>query len=369
MRTAALVAGALLGMPAAAVLVVNNYRDIDNDRRAGRRTFAVVFGARASRIEYAVLMLLPFLLLLPLAWLAAPAGWLPLLAAPVGARAGAAVPHAARRGGVQPLLADTARLQLAFGALICIGLLSVAWMAESSGGCASPTLRLFPYAIPLSRPWKCARGDTVLRRGWLVRIEDTEGAHGWGETAGLPGAGTETAGLAGRSTGRGIDAWPGLDVDEARSRLPDRDRPAARCGLECALLDLAARRAGLPLYRYLRPDAVGEVRVNAFVGAVDEGLGERLVAARAQGFEVAKLKLATAPLADELPRFFAAMERLPAGLSLRLDVNRGWTTAEAEATCRCSRSADRGARRARARRRRRGARAAAGDGRVLAGAR
>jgi 1,4-dihydroxy-2-naphthoate polyprenyltransferase len=52
----AVAAGALLGMPAAAVLVVNNYRDRDNDQRAGRRTFAVVFGARASRIEYGVLM-------------------------------------------------------------------------------------------------------------------------------------------------------------------------------------------------------------------------------------------------------------------------------------------------------------------------
>ncbi|MFU8896470.1 MAG: mandelate racemase/muconate lactonizing enzyme family protein [Gammaproteobacteria bacterium] len=193
-------------------------------------------------------------------------------------------------------------------------------------------LELFPYAIPLSRPWKCARGDTVVRRGWLIRIEDQEGAHGWGETAGLPGAGTETASLAEAALATAVASFPGLGFDAARAQLPGRERPAARCGLECAMLDLAARRAGLPLYRYLRPDAVGEVRVNAFVGAVDDGLGERLVAARAQGFEVAKLKLATAPLAEELPLFFAAMEQLPAGLSLRLDVNRGWTTAEAEAT-------------------------------------
>jgi o-succinylbenzoate synthase len=210
--------------------------------------------------------------------------------------------------------------------------MSVACVAESAAAPCVATLRLYPYAIPLSRPWKCARGDTVLRRGWLIRIEDSEGAHGWGETAGLPGAGTETSELARAALMGAIAGWPGLGLDEARRRLPPIDRPAARCGLECALLDLAARRAGVPLYRYLRPDAVGEVRVNAFVGAVDEGLGERLRGARAQGFEVAKLKLATAPLAEELPLFFAAMESLPPGLALRLDVNRGWTTAEAEAT-------------------------------------
>jgi 1,4-dihydroxy-2-naphthoate polyprenyltransferase len=118
----AVAAGALLGMPAAAVLVVNNYRDRDNDRRAGRRTFAVVFGARASRFEYGILMLLPFLLLVPLA-LAGGAGWLlPLIAAPWAALL-------VRRFVTQPagpvfneLLADTAQLQLVFGALICAGL-------------------------------------------------------------------------------------------------------------------------------------------------------------------------------------------------------------------------------------------------------
>ena len=118
----ALTAGALLGMPAAAVLVVNNYRDRENDRRAGRRTFAVVFGPRASRIEYGLLVLLPFALLLPLAALGG-RGWLvPLLAAPwavVLVRRFVTLPAGP---ALNELLAATARLQLLFGALICLGL-------------------------------------------------------------------------------------------------------------------------------------------------------------------------------------------------------------------------------------------------------
>jgi o-succinylbenzoate synthase len=202
----------------------------------------------------------------------------------------------------------------------------------SEGGARLARLQLHPYAIPLLRPWKCARGDTLLRRGWLVRVEDRDGAHGWGESAGLPGAGTETPELAAEMLAAAVAQWPGLAPDTARERLPGRNRPAARCGLECALLDLAARREGLPLYRYLRPEATPEVAVNAFLGAVDENLGTRLASAGDAGFRVAKLKLATAPIEEELPQFFAALERLPGGLALRLDVNRGWSTAQAEAT-------------------------------------
>jgi len=60
---AALVAGAIVGLPAAAVLVVNNYRDRTTDARVGRRTLAVLLPAWGSRWEYALLLFTPFLLL------------------------------------------------------------------------------------------------------------------------------------------------------------------------------------------------------------------------------------------------------------------------------------------------------------------
>ena len=118
----ALTAGALLGLPAAAVLVVNNYRDRDNDRRAGRRTFAVVFGARASRIEYGVLLLAPFLALPVLALVAGPGWWLGLLALPWAARLVYRFVTLPPGPIFNELLADTARLQLVLGVLICAGL-------------------------------------------------------------------------------------------------------------------------------------------------------------------------------------------------------------------------------------------------------
>jgi 1,4-dihydroxy-2-naphthoate polyprenyltransferase len=50
-----------IGCIASAVLVVNNLRDIEQDAVAGKRTLSVRIGARASRILFGVLMLIPFL--------------------------------------------------------------------------------------------------------------------------------------------------------------------------------------------------------------------------------------------------------------------------------------------------------------------
>ena len=56
-------AGVAIGLIACAVLMVNNIRDIAQDKLAGKRTLAVLIGDRASRIVFAVLVLAPFAIL------------------------------------------------------------------------------------------------------------------------------------------------------------------------------------------------------------------------------------------------------------------------------------------------------------------
>ena len=50
--TGTLATGAMIGLPAAAVLMLNNHRDRVQDARAGRRTLAIVIGPVASRLSY-----------------------------------------------------------------------------------------------------------------------------------------------------------------------------------------------------------------------------------------------------------------------------------------------------------------------------
>ena len=48
-----------VGMHAAAVLLVNNFRDRDHDLTTGRRTLAIVLGREGSLRLYALLLLCP----------------------------------------------------------------------------------------------------------------------------------------------------------------------------------------------------------------------------------------------------------------------------------------------------------------------
>jgi len=76
-----------IGLIITDILVVNNLRDLDNDRSAGKRTLAVLVGERWTRIQYISLMIVAFILLpvliwhgtLPvftlLAWLSLPLAW------------------------------------------------------------------------------------------------------------------------------------------------------------------------------------------------------------------------------------------------------------------------------------------------------
>lgn len=121
----AFAAGLMCGSIAAAVLALNNLRDIASDRRAGRRTFAVRYGEHAARAFVAGLILAPFgLLALAVALRQLPPGALaPLLLLQTGWRLAGRVRREPIGRGMNPLLAQTTKLAAGFGALLSIGAL------------------------------------------------------------------------------------------------------------------------------------------------------------------------------------------------------------------------------------------------------
>ena len=113
-----------IGLLSAAILVVNNVRDIDTDRRAGKRTLAVRIGRERSRDLY-VAMIAAAYALLPIALLLAdgPAlGLLGLLSAPLAVAPLRAVRERTDGPALNGALAGTGALLACFAVLVSLGL-------------------------------------------------------------------------------------------------------------------------------------------------------------------------------------------------------------------------------------------------------
>jgi 1,4-dihydroxy-2-naphthoate octaprenyltransferase len=114
-----------VGLLAAAILVVNNIRDIDSDRRAGKRTLAVKLGRERTRAMHAAVIYLAYLLA-PVTWVFGPTtAWvlLPWLTLPLATAVVRIVRTRTDGPALNGALAQSGMLQLAFCMLLSAGLL------------------------------------------------------------------------------------------------------------------------------------------------------------------------------------------------------------------------------------------------------
>ena len=114
-----------VGLLASAVLVVNNYRDMDTDRRAGKRTLAVRLGRERTRALYAAMVYGAYVLA-PVTWIfgqLSPWVLLPLLSVPLAAPVVRIVRNRTDGPPLHEALARTGMLELLFCVLLSAGVL------------------------------------------------------------------------------------------------------------------------------------------------------------------------------------------------------------------------------------------------------
>lgn len=118
-----IVAGAAVGALATAVLVVNNLRDLDSDRAAGKRTLAVQLGRRGTQIEYPALLVLAYAVaLVPvLQGRVGPLFALPLATIPIALGPAHAVWTHKDPRELNPILARTGLLTFLYALLFGVG--------------------------------------------------------------------------------------------------------------------------------------------------------------------------------------------------------------------------------------------------------
>jgi 1,4-dihydroxy-2-naphthoate octaprenyltransferase len=114
-----------VGLLASAILVVNNVRDMETDRRAGKKTLAVRLGRERTRQMYSAMLALAFVTAL-VPWVfgsISPWTALCLLAIPLAIKVNKTVTTHTDGPTLNGALADTGKLQLVFCVLLSVGIL------------------------------------------------------------------------------------------------------------------------------------------------------------------------------------------------------------------------------------------------------
>jgi len=202
-------------------------------------------------------------------------------------------------------------------------------------------VRVVPYALPFRQPFRTAHETVAVRRGLAVWVADDQGRWGVGESAPLAGFGMDSLDACATAlshwqtllpgTGVALPAAWSADVETALGAVPSHaGRPAAQHGLECALLDLAAQSAGVPLAQWLHPAAAAEVSLNATLGATaPEEAAAQAARWHREGFGTLKLKVGVGGESADLARAQAVRAAVGTAVKLRLDANEAWSEAQA----------------------------------------
>jgi D-galactarolactone cycloisomerase len=200
----------------------------------------------------------------------------------------------------------------------------------------------FVFRAPVTAAVANAFGAMTNRPAVFVRVSASDGAWGWGEVfANFPQVGAEhRARLVDSLFAPLLAGMSALDPAATLETLTRRTRTMAiQCGepgpfaqitgaIDQALWDMAARRAGVPLWRLLGGTS-GSVRVYAS-GIGPDGVVDMAVRKRDEGFRAFKLKVGFDAQRD-LANLAAMREALGRDATIMLDANQAWSVQDASA--------------------------------------
>lgn len=181
--------------------------------------------------------------------------------------------------------------------------------------------------LHLANPWKIASSaGSSTHQTIIVELADRDGLAGRGEAA--------PSRLYGESAAGTLDFLERLNLEGVRfDNVPDSMARlaavpgipmAARCALNLALLDGAAKRARQPLHDFLGLGFREKHHVTSFSIGIDAPEIIRKKVLEAAGYPVLKLKIGDPRDHDN----FAALRSVAPGKPVRVDANEGWKTRE-----------------------------------------
>jgi D-galactarolactone cycloisomerase len=197
-------------------------------------------------------------------------------------------------------------------------------------------IQLYVFRAPTPVPVLTAFGVMPDRPALVVRIEDADGAHGWGEVwANFPNCGAEHRArvietlIAPRLLGHEVSSPEATFAHLTRAThvmtvQSGEPGPFAQClaGLDIALHDLAARREGVSVARRL--SGRSRISVPAYASGINpDGAADTVATCRDAGFRAFKLKIGFGRERD-LANIRDIVDGLRDGERFMVDANQAW---------------------------------------------
>ncbi len=181
--------------------------------------------------------------------------------------------------------------------------------------------------LQLVHPWTLARGPaTTLCKSVVVELTGADGTIGLGEAA--PNSRYKESVDTVQAFLKKVDAR-GLSFNDVEGSMTYLDTVSAhdmsaKCALNLALLDGAAKRAQKPLYDFLELGFRENHHLTSFTIGIDKPDKIRQKVLEAEAYPVLKVKLG---VADDQANL-RALREVAATKPVRVDANEGWKTKE-----------------------------------------
>ncbi len=194
---------------------------------------------------------------------------------------------------------------------------------------------------PVKQPVRTSFGTMHDRPAVLVRVEDAEGAHGWGEAwCNFPSCGAEHRArlietvlaplLVGRSFDSPAAAWDHMTQQTAVLAIQSGEPgPLAQAiaGVDIALHDLTAKRAGVPLWRHLASTSnqhLPTAQVPVYASGINpDRPGDIVAMLQRAGYTAFKLKVGFGAARD-VDNLQAVRAAAGADAAVMVDANQAW---------------------------------------------
>ncbi|MFO0731084.1 MAG: dipeptide epimerase [Nitrospiraceae bacterium] len=193
-------------------------------------------------------------------------------------------------------------------------------------------IHLWPVDIPITDPFVVATGSRVTAQNVFVRVTLVDGTTGYGEAAPFPEVGGEDRAsclaaatrLARSLIGRSASDYEQIAADLQQTAL---SHPAARCGLETAILDAQCRSQHIPFWALW---GSAEVRAHGTDITIPICDAEKTIQLAkgwyARGFRLFKMKVGL-DVDEDIRRLELVHQALP-GIAFIGDGNQGFSREE-----------------------------------------